>query len=182
VVIITLRIAASSASIRGSGSIVDRLPFAPIPRPEMAGGRERRMLSLRYITCDLVTGGHATVSRWVGGNPELPAPRNIARLLRCKRSSALPVPMQAGIIFGGSFDGGEVRDWPEPRDFPRFTSPTRVLLRRHERSRHFANVLDEKPDQRAQHAVSKRQYRNRVPINLQINRQNFQTELGGIEA
>jgi hypothetical protein len=60
--------------------------------------------------------------------------------------------------------------------------PTRVLLRRNERSRHFANVLDEKPNQRAQHPVSQRQDRNRVPINLQINRQNFQTELGGIEA
>ena len=45
-----------------------------------------------------------------------------------------------------------------------------------------AYVLDEKPNQRAQHPVSQRQNRNRVSINLQIHRQNFQTELGGIEA
>jgi hypothetical protein len=45
-----------------------------------------------------------------------------------------------------------------------------ALLRSNDRFCHFANMIDEKPNQRAQHPVLQRQDRDWVSANLQIDR------------
>jgi hypothetical protein len=77
----------------------------------------------------------------------------VGRVLNGAQPADLPVTVRSCHSVGQTADG-----------------PTSALLRCNDRLRHFANVLNEKPNQRAQHPVLQRQDRNRVSANLQIDR------------
>jgi hypothetical protein len=151
---------------------------------------------------------HRDRSRWAAiflASREAAHPR-VADLRPAERADHnSTTPMVIGEWPPQCFGSARVRSWPEPpvrrsaavrqlsrrtrrsagatnTDVPRFTSPARVLLRCNDRSCHFANVLEEKPNQRAQHPVLQRQNRNRISMNLQIDRQDSDRKLSGIEA
>jgi hypothetical protein len=57
-----------------------------------------------------------------------------------------------------------------------------LLLRRNDRFGYFANMLDENPNQGAQHPVLQRQDRDGVPVDSEVDRQDFQRKLGGVDS